>query len=45
MLNNPELNREYPEPGEAKLIEAMVKVVVEWMKPQQGRTRRGQRPE
>jgi hypothetical protein len=42
---NLELNREYPEPGEAKLIEAMVKLVVEWMKPQQGHTRRGQRPE
>ena len=23
---NPELNREYPDPGEAKLIEEMVKV-------------------
>lgn len=39
---NPELNREYPEPGEAKLIEEMVKVAVERMKPQQGRIRRGQ---
>ena len=39
---NPELNREYPEPGEAKLIEKMVKLAVERMKPQQGRIRRGQ---
>ena len=38
----PELNREYPEPGEAELIEEMVKVAVERMKPQQGRIRRGQ---
>jgi hypothetical protein len=33
---NPELNREYPEPGEAKLIEEMIKVAVERMKTQQG---------
>lgn len=39
---DPELNCEYPEPGEARLIEEMVKVVVERMKPQQGRIRRGQ---
>ena len=39
---NPELNREYLEPGEAKLIEKMVKLAVERMKPQQGRIRRGQ---
>ena len=39
---NPELNCEYPEPGEARLIEEMVKVVVERMKPQEGRIRRGQ---
>jgi len=38
----PELNREYPEPGEAKLIEKMVQLAVERMKPQQGRIRRGQ---
>lgn len=38
----PKLNREYPEPDEAKLIEEMVKVAVERMKPQQGRIRRGQ---
>ena len=37
-----ELNREYPEPGEDKLIEKMVKLAVERMKPQQGRIRRGQ---
>jgi hypothetical protein len=36
------LNREYPDPDEAKLIEEMVKVAVERMKPQQGRIRRGQ---
>ncbi|MDZ7581659.1 MAG: hypothetical protein U5R30_13890 [Deltaproteobacteria bacterium] len=36
------MNREYPDPGEAKLIEEMVKVAVERMKPQQGRIRRGQ---
>ena len=39
---NPELNREYPDPGEAELIEEMVKVAVERMKPQQGHIRRGQ---
>jgi hypothetical protein len=39
---NPELNREYPEPGEDKLIEEMVKLAVEQMKPQQGRILRGQ---
>jgi len=39
---DPELNCEYPEPGEAQLIEEMVRVVVERMKPQQGRIRRGQ---
>lgn len=39
---NPELNREYSEPGEDKLIEEMVKVAVERMKPQQGRILRGQ---
>lgn len=39
---HPELNREYPDPGEAKLIEEMVAVVVERMKPRQGRIRRGQ---
>src|ERR1039457_4999584 len=39
---NPELNREYPEPGEAKLIEKMVELAVEHMKPQQGRICRGQ---
>jgi hypothetical protein len=39
---NPELNREYPEPGEDQLIEEMVRVSVERMKPQQGRVRRGQ---
>ena len=39
---DPELNREYPEPGEARLIEEMVKIAVERMKPQQGRMRRGQ---
>jgi hypothetical protein len=39
---NLELNREYPDPDEAKLIEEMVKVAVERMKPQQGRIRRGQ---
>lgn len=39
---HPELNREYPEPGEAKLIEEMVKIAVERMKSQQGRMRRGQ---
>ena len=39
---NPKLNHEYPEPGEDKLIEEMVKVAVERMKPQQGRILRGQ---
>ena len=39
---NPELNREYPEPGEDHLIGEMVRVSVERMKPQQGRIRRGQ---
>jgi len=39
---NPELNREYPEPGEAELIEKMVRLAVERMKPRQGRIRRGQ---
>jgi len=39
---NLELNREYPDPDEAKLVEEMVKVAVERMKPQQGRIRRGQ---
>jgi hypothetical protein len=41
-MMNPELNREYPEPGEAALIEKMVKLAVERMKPQQGCIRRGQ---
>ncbi|HSL16808.1 MAG TPA: catalase family protein [Methylomirabilota bacterium] len=39
---NPDLNREYPEPDEAELIEEMVKVAVERMKPQDGHMRRGQ---
>jgi len=39
---NPELNREVLEPGEARLIEEMVKVAIERMKPQQGHIRRGQ---
>jgi hypothetical protein len=39
---NPELKREYPDPGQAKLIEEMVKVAGERMKSQQGRIRRGQ---
>jgi hypothetical protein len=39
---NPELNHEYPEPDETKLIEEMVAVAVERMKPQNGRLRRGQ---
>jgi len=39
---NPELNREYPAPDEARLIEEMVKIAVGRMKPQQGRIRRGQ---
>lgn len=38
----PELNREYPESGEDALIEKMVKLTVERMKPRQGRIRRGQ---
>lgn len=37
----PELNHEYPEPDEAKLVEKMVKMMVERMKPQDGRIRRG----
>ena len=41
-MPNPELNREYPEPGEVELIEKMVKLAVERMKPQQGRIHRGQ---
>ncbi len=39
---NPKLNSEYPEPDEARLIEEMVRVVVERMAPQQGLMRRGQ---
>ena len=39
---NLELNGEYPDPDEAKLIEEMVKVAVERMKPQEGSIRRGQ---
>lgn len=39
---NPELNREYPEPGEAELIEKMVRLAVERMSPRQGHIRRGQ---
>ena len=39
---NPELNREYPDPDEAKLIEEMVKVALERMRSQDGRIRRGQ---
>jgi len=39
---NPELNREYPESDEARLIEEMVKLTAERMKPQQGHIRRGQ---
>ena len=38
------LNREYPDPDEAKLIEEMVKVAVERMKPQQGRIRAASMP-
>ncbi|MFZ7126434.1 MAG: catalase family protein [Desulfobacterales bacterium] len=38
----PELNREYPDPDEARLIEEMVELTVERMKPRQGRIRRGQ---
>ncbi len=41
-MTNPKLSREYPEPGEVALIEEMVKVAIERMKPQQGRIRRGQ---
>ncbi|PKL44108.1 MAG: hypothetical protein CVV42_19575 [Candidatus Riflebacteria bacterium HGW-Riflebacteria-2] len=37
---NPELNCEYPDPDEAKLIEEMVALVVGRMKPQRGRIRR-----
>ena len=39
---NPELNREYPEPDEADLIEEMVVSAVARMKPQDGHMRRGQ---
>ena len=39
---NPELNCEYPEPGEAKLIVEMVRLAVERMEPRQGHMRRGQ---
>ena len=39
---NPELNREYLDPCEAKLIEEMVKITIERINPQQGRLRRGQ---
>lgn len=38
---NPELNCEYPDPNETKLAEEMVRFVIERMKPQQGRIRRG----
>jgi len=41
-MMKPDLNREYDEPGEARLIEKMVMLAVERMKPQQGRIRRGQ---
>ena len=41
-MKNPELNLEYPEPGEAKLVEKMVILAVERMKSKQGRIRRGQ---
>ena len=41
-MPNPELNCEYPEPGEDKLIEKMVKLAAQRMKPQHGRIRRGQ---
>jgi hypothetical protein len=37
-----ELNREYPDQGEAELIEEMIKLTVKRMKSQQGRLRRGQ---
>jgi hypothetical protein len=39
---NPELNQEYPEPGEAELITRMVELAVARMKPQQHHIRRGQ---
>ncbi len=39
---NPELNCEYPEPGEAKLIVDMVRLAIERMEPRQGHMRRGQ---
>src|SRR5471030_1965833 len=39
---NPKLNCEYPDPGEAKLFEEMVKITIARMKPQQGRIHRGQ---
>jgi hypothetical protein len=38
----PELNREYPERGEDKLIEKMARLTAERMKPQLGHIRRGQ---
>ena len=38
----PELNREYPTPDEITLIEEMIKITLERMKPQQGRLRRAQ---
>jgi hypothetical protein len=38
----PELNREYPGPDEAQVIEEMVRVALARMKPQDGRLRRGQ---
>src|SRR5512133_2804897 len=41
-MKNPELNLEYPESDEAKLIEKMVVLAIKRMKPQQGRIRRGQ---
>ena len=41
-MMKPELNCEYPEPGEDKLIEKMLMLAVQRMKPQQGRIRRGQ---
>lgn len=39
---DPELNCEYPEPGEAKLIVEMVRLAVERMEPRQGHMRRAQ---
>ncbi len=39
---NPELNREYPDPDETRLIEEMVAIAVERMQAQDGRMRRGQ---